>query len=218
MIDESVHRVWTFDNRGKFMTNVSATSSTLAAALWPTRGSGLPALRTATLMALGTVALWLSAKIQLPLWPVPMTMQTFVVLTLGVAYGRCLVGATMLLYLAGGAIGLPVFAGAWMEGGGIQHLVGPTAGYLIGFVVAAVMVGSLAERGWDRSPVGAAAAMVIGNLVIYGLGLAWLGIQIGYGPAVQHGLLPFLLGDAIKVALAAALLPLAWKASGRNRR
>jgi biotin transport system substrate-specific component len=145
-------------------------------------------------------------------------MQTFVVLTLGVAYGWRLGGATVLLYLAAGAIGLPVFAGTWSEGGGMVHLVaGPTAGYLVGFAIAAAAVGRLAERGWDRSPVTAAAAMVVGNLVIYGLGVAWLGTLIGYGPALEHGLLPFLFGDAVKVALGAALLPLAWKALGRRR-
>jgi biotin transport system substrate-specific component len=204
-------------NGGYSMSSASTASLTLANALWPARGTSLPALRAAALMVLGTVALWLSAKIQVPLWPVPVTMQTFVVLTLGIAYGWRLAGATMLLYLIEGAVGLPVFAGTWDEGGGYTHLVGPTAGYLIGFVVAAAVVGRLAERGWDRSPVSAAAAMVIGNLVIYGLGLAWLGAQIGYGPAIEHGLLPFLVGDALKVGLGAALLPLAWKALGRRR-
>jgi biotin transport system substrate-specific component len=204
-------------NGGYSMSNASTASLTLANALWPARNASLPALRAAALMMFGTVALWLSAKIQVPLWPVPVTMQTFVVLTLGIAYGWRLAGATMLLYLAEGAVGLPVFAGTWEEGGGIHHLAGPTAGYLIGFVVAASVAGRLAERGWDRSPVTAAAAMILGNLVIYGLGLAWLGAQIGYGPAIQHGLLPFLVGDALKVALGAALLPLAWKALGRRR-
>jgi len=199
------------------MSNSSTASLTLANALWPARSTTVPALRNAALMLLGTIALWLSAKIQVPLWPVPVTMQTFVVLTLGIAYGPRLAGATMLAYLAEGAIGLPVFAGSWSEGGGIHHLVGPTAGYLMGFVVAAAIVGRLAELGWDRSAVSAAAAMVIGNLVIYALGLAWLGAQIGYGAAIEHGLAPFLVGDALKVALGAALLPLAWKALGRRR-
>lgn len=204
-------------NGGYSMSNASTASLTLANALWPARSSSLPALRAAALMVLGTVALWLSAKIQVPLWPVPVTMQTFVVLSLGIAYGWRLAGATMLLYLAEGAVGLPVFAGAWSEGGGIHHLAGPTAGYLIGFVVAASVAGWLAERGWDRNPVTAAAAMVLGNLVIYGLGLAWLSTLIGYEPAIEHGLLPFLVGDALKVALGAALLPLVWKAIMRLR-
>jgi biotin transport system substrate-specific component len=193
-------------------------ATTLAAAIWPTAGgSGLRgAARAVILMLAGSVALWLSAKIQVPLWPVPMTMQTFVVLTLGIAYGWRLAGATLLLYLAEGAIGLPVFAGSWGEGGGVRHLVGPTAGYLVGFVVAAAVVGYLAERGWDRNPLTAAAAMIVGNLVIYALGIAWLGSLIGTLPALQAGLLPFLLGDAIKVALGAALLPMAWTALRRR--
>lgn len=199
------------------MSNGPAASLTLAGAVWPARGAGLPTLRSAALMLLGSIALWLSAKIQLPLWPVPATMQTFVVLVLGIAYGWRLAGVTMLLYLAEGAVGLPVFAGTWSEGGGIGHLVGPTAGYLVGFAVAAAAVGWLAERGWDRSPATAAVAMVAGNLVIYALGIGWLGAQIGYATALEVGLLPFLLGDAIKVALGAALLPLAWKALGRKR-
>lgn len=194
-------------------TSVTVTPATLAEVLWPSTGRhGRRQVRRAVaLMLLGTAALWLSAKIQVPLWPVPVTMQTFVVLTLGIAYGWRLAGATTLLYLAQGAIGLPVFAGAWSEGGGIVHLYGPTAGYLVGFVVAAMVVGWLAERGWDRSPLRAAAAMVIGNLVIYALGLAWLGQQIGLTPALEFGLLPFLFGDALKVGLGAALLPLAWR-------
>jgi biotin transport system substrate-specific component len=196
-----------------------APALTLAGAVWPVAGgSGLRgAARGLVLMLLGSVALWLSAKIQVPLWPVPMTMQTFVVLTLGIAYGWRLAGATLLLYLAEGAAGLPVFAGGWGEGGGVHHLAGPTAGYLFGFVVAAALVGRLAERGWDRSPLSAAAAMVVGNLVIYALGIAWLSQLIGLPAAVEAGLLPFLLGDAIKVALGAALLPLAWAALRRRR-
>jgi len=197
------------------MNVASGSQMTLAGALWPVRRASRPALRAIALMLLGTVALWLSAKIQVPLWPVPITMQTFVVLTLGVAYGWRLAGATLLLYLAEGAIGLPVFAGTWSEGAGIKHLVGPTAGYLFGFVIAAAIVGRLAERGWDRNAVTAGAAMVIGNLVIYALGIAWLGAMIGYGTAIDVGLLPFLVGDALKVALGACLLPLAWKLIGR---
>lgn len=204
------------------MTSASVAPTpalTLAGALWPATGE--PGLRhgarSFALMVAGTVALWLSAKIQVPLWPVPMTMQTFVVLTLGIAYGWRLAGATVILYLAEGAAGLPVFAGAWSEGGGLVHLYGATAGYLIGFVVAAAAAGRLAERGWDRNPLMAGAAMVIGNLAIYGLGLAWLTYLIGPGPAVEHGLLPFLFGDAIKVALGAALLPLAWSWIRRRR-
>ncbi len=197
------------------MQAVGATNLTLAGALWPaTKESG--AARALILMVLGTVALWLSAKIQIPLVPVPITMQTLVVLTLGVAYGRRLGAATLLLYLAEGAAGLPVFAGGWSEGGGFQHLYGPTAGYLVGFVVAAGICGFLAERGWDRSLVRAGGAMLIGNIVIYALGLPWLAYLFGWQVAIASGLVPFLVGDALKIALGACLLPGAWRLVGKR--
>lgn len=198
------------------MQAVQTLQPTLASALWPS-STKAGALRAAVLMVLGTVALWLSAKIQVPLIPVPITMQTLVVLVIGVAYGWKLGGATMLLYLAEGAVGLPVFAGNWSEGGGVHHLYGPTAGYLIGFAVAAAICGSLAERGWDRSLLKAGAAMVIGNLVIYALGLIWLAIQIGVADALKYGLLPFLVGDALKIVLGACLLPGTWRLIGRSK-
>ena len=198
------------------MQAVQTLQPTLASALWP-RSTKSGALRAAVLMVLGTVALWLSAKIQVPLIPVPITMQTLVVLVIGVAYGWKLGGATLLLYLAEGAVGLPVFAGNWSEGGGFHHLYGPTAGYLVGFAVAAAICGSLAERGWDRSLLKAGAAMVIGNLVIYALGLTWLAIQIGLGDALKYGLVPFLVGDALKIVLGACLLPATWRLIGRGK-
>jgi len=198
------------------MQAVQTLQPTLASALWPS-STKTGALRAAVLMVLGTVALWLSAKIQVPLIPVPITMQTLVVLVIGVAYGWKLGGATILLYLAEGAVGLPVFAGNWSEGGGFHHLYGPTAGYLVGFAVAATICGSLAERGWDRSLFKAGAAMVIGNLVIYALGLTWLAIQIGIGDALTYGLLPFLVGDGLKILLGACLLPGTWRLIGRNK-
>jgi biotin transport system substrate-specific component len=198
------------------MQAVQTLQPTLASALWPS-STKTGALRAAVLMVLGTVALWLSAKIQVPLYPVPITMQTLVVLVIGVAYGWKLGGATMLLYLAEGAVGLPVFAGTWSEGGGFHHLYGPTAGYLVGFAVAAAICGRLAERGWDRSLLKAGTAMVVGNLVIYALGLTWLAIQIGMADALKYGLLPFLVGDALKILLGACLLPATWRLIGRDR-
>jgi biotin transport system substrate-specific component len=198
------------------MQAVQTLQPTLARALWPSSTKST-ALRAVTLMVLGTVALWLSGKIQVPLYPVPITMQTLVVLVIGVAYGWKLGGATVLLYLAEGAVGLPVFAGTWSEGGGFHHLYGPTAGYLVGFAIAAAICGSLAERGWDRSLLKAGAAMVIGNLVIYALGLTWLALQIGLSDALKYGLLPFLVGDALKILLGACLLPATWHLIGRNK-
>jgi biotin transport system substrate-specific component len=183
---------------------------TLADALWPaTPASKLS--RSVILAVGGTVLLWLSGKIQVPLYPVPMTMQTLVVLSLGIAYGPRLGTATVGLYLLEAAVGLPVLAGGWSEGAGFHHLYGPTGGYLLGFVVAAAVCGRLAERGWDRSMPHAAAAMVIGNLIIYALGLAWLSVLIGITEAIKYGLLPFLLGDLLKIALGTCGLPAVWK-------
>ena len=197
------------------LLHVTDDRPTLAAVLWP-QARMSPALRNAALALGGTVLLWLSSKIQIPLYPVPVTMQTLVVLVLGVAYGWRLGVATMALYLVEGAIGLPVFAGGWSEGGGYHLLFGPTGGYLFGFVVAAGVCGRLAERGWDRSLWTAGAAMVIGNLVIYAMGLAWLAVQIGAADAVKYGLMPFLLGDALKIVLGARGLPAAWQLLGRR--
>jgi len=197
------------------LLHVTDDRPTLAAVLWP-QARLSPALRNAALALGGTVLLWLSSKIQIPLYPVPVTMQTLVVLVLGIAYGWRLGVATMALYLVEGAIGLPVFAGGWSEGGGYHLLFGPTGGYLFGFVVAAGVCGRLAERGWDRSLWTAGAAMVIGNLIIYAMGLAWLAVQIGAADAVKYGLLPFLLGDALKIVLGACGLPAAWQLLGRR--
>lgn len=197
------------------LLHVTDDRPTLAAVIWP-QARMSPALRNAALALGGTVLLWLSSKIQIPLYPVPVTMQTLVVLVLGIAYGWRLGVATMALYLVEGAIGLPVFAGGWSEGGGYHLLFGPTGGYLFGFVVAAGVCGRLAERGWDRNLWTAGAAMVIGNLVIYAMGLAWLAVQIGAADAVKYGLLPFLLGDALKIVLGACGLPAAWQLLGRR--
>jgi biotin transport system substrate-specific component len=179
---------------------------TLADTVWSPMAGSL-AVRAIALALIGTVLLTVSAKIQVPFWPVPMTMQTFVVLVLGMAYGWRLAGATVLLYLAQGAIGLPVFAG----GGGIAYMAGPTGGYLAGFLLAAVAVGWLAEHGWDRSVPRTLAAMLIGTGIIFGCGIAWLGTLIGLPQAISAGLVPFLLGEAVKIALATAILPFAWR-------
>jgi biotin transport system substrate-specific component len=179
---------------------------TLADAVWSPMAGSL-AVRATALALIGTALLTVSAKIQVPFWPVPMTMQTFVVLVLGMAYGSRLAGATVLLYLAQGAIGLPVFAG----GGGIAYMAGPTGGYLAGFLLAAVAVGWLAEHGWDRSVPRTLAAMLIGTGIIFACGLAWLSTLIGLPQAFSAGLVPFLLGEAVKVALATAILPFAWR-------
>jgi biotin transport system substrate-specific component len=165
-------------------------------------------LRSFVLVALGTGLIALSAKVNLPLPYVPMTLQTLVVLMIGAAYGWRLGSATMIAYLAEGAIGLPVFAGPV---GGIAPLVGPTAGYLFGFVAAAFVTGVLSERGWDRSVIWLFAAMGIGHLVILAAGFGWLAFGIGLGTAKawQVGIVPFIAATVVKNGLGAALMPAA---------
>jgi biotin transport system substrate-specific component len=174
----------------------------LAAVLWPDSG----ALRAVTLIALGTALLTLSAKINLPLPYVPMTLQTLVVLVIGAAYGGRLGAATIMVYLAEGALGLPVFAG---PAGGLAPLIGPTAGYLVGFVAAAFTTGWLSERGWDRSVGRLFVAMAIGHVIILGCGFAWLafGMKLGVGKAWLVGIAPFVAASVIKNALGAVLVP-----------
>jgi biotin transport system substrate-specific component len=173
---------------------------------------GSPAVRNIALAVLGSAALAVSARIQVPFYPVPITLQTFVVLFIGAAFGWRLGGTTVLLYLLEGAAGLPVFAGTPEKGIGMAYMLGTTGGYLVGYVAAAALVGFLAERGWNRRILGTAAAMVLGNTVIYAFGLVWLGTVVGWDkPVLQWGMTPFLVGDLIKIGLASALLPLIWK-------
>ncbi|MFP6731104.1 MAG: biotin transporter BioY [Alphaproteobacteria bacterium] len=203
------------------MIRTGASQATLAASVWPS-ASAPTALSALLLMLAGSAFIALSAQIQVPLWPVPMTGQTFAVLLVGVAFGWRLGAATLLAYMAEGAIGIPVFAKA---AAGPAVIVGPTGGYIMGFVLAAALVGYLAERGWDRNVWSTALAMLFGNLVIYLLGVPWLaaflagiGNEAPWQAAIAGGLTPFLLGDGLKLALAACLLPVAWKFLGRKRR
>ncbi len=181
----------------------------LAALLWPARPSEtVGSLRAFVLVALGTALMALSAKVNLPLPYVPMTLQSLVVLMIGAAYGWRLGSATMIAYLAEGAMGLPVFAGPV---GGLAPLVGPTAGYLFGFVLAAFATGWLAERGWDRSVVLLFVAMAVGHIVIFVAGFGWLSFGLGLGAAKawQVGVLPFIAASLVKNALGATLMPAA---------
>lgn len=175
--------------------------------MWPIRpGETVGALRAVVLVALGSALMALSAKVNLPLPYVPMTLQTLVVLMIGAAYGSRLGSATMIAYLAEGAMGLPVFAGPI---GGIAPLVGPTAGYLYGFVLAAFVIGWFAERGWDRNVVLLFAAMAVGHVVIFITGFGWLAYGIGLGStkAWLVGVAPFIAASVVKNALGATLMP-----------
>jgi len=159
--------------------------------------------RPALLALGGSLAIAASAQIQVPMQPVPMTMQSLVVLLVGIAYGPRLGAATVLLYLAQGLIGLPVFAGFRA---GPAALAGPTGGFLIGFVPAAALAGWLAAQGWARGALRTAATLLAGHAVLFAFGTTWLGLLIGFDRAVALGLLPFLPGTAVKTALGVALL------------
>jgi biotin transport system substrate-specific component len=189
---------------------LAASRPTLIDALWPEKTA--PLARGIVLALVGSLLLTASAKAQFPMWPVPMTMQSFVVLVIGMAYGARLAGVTVALYLLQGALGLPVFAGTPEKGIGLAYMAGPTGGYLAGFLLVAVLMGWLAERGWDRKALSSLAALTIGTVLLFVPGVAWLTVLIGSEKAVQTGLVPFLFGSVLKLALAAAVLPLAWKA------
>lgn len=174
-------------------------------------------VRDVALVVAGALLIYLTARISflVPGSPVPITGQTFGVLLVGGALGfrRGLIGVG--LYVLLGVIGLPFFA----EGkGGISIIWGATGGYLIGFVLAGALVGRLAELGWDRKLGGAVGAMLLGNAVIYVVGLPWLGLVTSSSPqeTIALGLQPFLLGDALKLILAAVLFPVAWWVVGRR--
>ena len=165
----------------------------------------------------GSILLTLSAKISIPFYPVPLTMTTFVVIGLGLALGPRLGTAAMALYLAQGALGLPVFAGTPEKGIGLAYMMGPTGGYLLGYLMAAFVAGTLAQRGMDRSPLTAFIAALVAGAVIYIPGLAWLGALFGWDqPILAWGLTPFILGDATKAALAAAVFPATWALIARK--
>jgi len=153
------------------------------------------------------VALFAQISIPLPFTPVPITGQTFAVLLVGAVLGSRRGAASLALYVAEGAVGLPVFAGGTF---GLAKLLGPTGGYLVGFIVAAFVVGYLAERGLDRKWTTSLIPFVVGEIVIYAVGVPWLAVFVGVNKALVFGLWPFLIGDAIKLVLAAIAMPSAW--------
>ena len=164
----------------------------------------------------GLIALSAWIAVPLPFSPVPVTAQTFAVLLVGSALGARRGAASALAYLAEGCSGLPVFAGG---AAGPHVMVGPTGGYLAGFVLGAWLCGALAERGWDRRPIPTIASMALGNALILAIGLLWLSRFVGPSRVLALGLIPFLPGDVVKIALAVVLLPLGWKLlAGRSTR
>lgn len=158
----------------------------------------------------GTLLLTLSAKTKVAIGPVDLSMQTLAVFLIAAAFGMRLAVATLALYLAQGALGLPVFQGTPEKGVGLLYMMGPTGGYLLGFLAAAAVVGHAADRGWDRDPLKLLGAMLVAEAVMMALGFAWLSVLIGAGKAWEFGVVPFILPDLIKVGLAAALVPAVW--------
>ncbi|MEM8633144.1 MAG: biotin transporter BioY [Pseudomonadota bacterium] len=195
----------------------AAKSPVLTEAIWQAEGLGLR-LKQAALVVVGILALAVLAKVKVPMWPVPITMGTFAVLTIGAAYGPRLGLATILGYMLIGALGFDVFASSSAESFGLTYMMGGTGGYLVGYVLATLALGMAARRGLDRSVGGMALAMLVGNALIYIPGLLWLGQLYGWDkPILAWGLTPFLVGDALKLALAALLVPALWKLIGSAR-
>ena len=193
------------------------TYRVLTETLGPTEGTALR-LKQAALVIVGIALLAVFAKIKIPMWPVPITMGTFAVLTIGAAYGPRLGLTTILGYMIVGALGFDVFAGSSAEKFGLTYMMGGTGGYLVGYVLATLALGYAATRGWDRTVGGMAAALLVGNALIYIPGLLWLGQLYGWDkPILEWGLTPFLIGDALKLALAALLIPAVWKFVGDAR-
>ncbi len=192
------------------MTTAPATRlPVLSELLWRSRGIG----GSVVLVAAGSVALAISAKIQVPFWPIPMTMQSLVVLMIGIAYGGKLAAATVLAYLAEGLAGLPVFAGA---AAGPAYLIGPSAGYLVGFLIAASGIGWLAQRGWDRSIARISVAMALGHVLLFVPGVVWLAILFGWPQAVAVGVTPFIAATIVKTGLGVALVAAFWSYLGKR--
>ena len=192
-------------------------------------------LKQAALLVAGVAAMWISAKVQLGTVPVPITLQVLVTMVIGAAYGPVLGMATIAAYLGLGAEGLPVFAGTPEKGIGMAYMMGPTGGYLLGFLLAAGTVGALARAGWDRSVASMAGAMAIGLVVMYVPGVVWLcaglslfgtvaagaGAEVfaGYGWEnwYSYGVRTFLWVDALKLVVAVLAFPAIWRLVGDAR-
>ncbi|HKD47394.1 MAG TPA: biotin transporter BioY [Rhizomicrobium sp.] len=162
----------------------------------------------------GSLALALSAKIQVPFWPVPITMQSMVALLIGIAFGYRLGGLIILAYVAEGIAGLPVFAGITA---GPAYIAGPTGGYLLGFLLGGAFAGWAVECGWGRNLLSAMLVMLLGHFLIFAAGVSWLAAHFGWSKAMAFGISPFLLATLLKSGLGAAIVSALWRsADGRH--
>jgi biotin transport system substrate-specific component len=182
-------------------------STPLIQRLAPEGARGLTA--RAGLVLAATAVLAVAAKVQVPFWPVPMTLQTLVVLLIGAGFGARMAGATVAAYLAEGAMGLPVFA----SGAGVAYMAGPTGGYLVGFLLAAVFVGWAFERGLARGLLPVVAVFLVAEALIFAPGVLWLAGFTGAEKALAGGLWPFLPGEVLKLAIAVMLTRTAWRSA-----
>ncbi|TIU94384.1 MAG: biotin transporter BioY [Mesorhizobium sp.] len=194
---------------------IATTMRPLVSLALPEKGAAR--LATQLLLAIvGTLVLTLSAKTRVLLGPVDISMQTLAVFLIAAAFGMRLGVATLLLYMAEGAMGLPVFQGTPEKGIGVTYMLGSTGGYLAGFVVMAAIVGWAADRGWDRHPIKLFNAILVAEIVMMAMGFAWLALLIGPEKSWQFGVVPFIVGDLIKVGLAASLVPAVWSLLKRS--
>ncbi|MEP0961547.1 MAG: biotin transporter BioY [Roseobacter sp.] len=159
-----------------------------------------------TLALIGSLLIAVSAKTKVPMWPVDMSLQTLAILTIGAVFGLKLGLATILLYLAEGALGFPVFQGAPERGIGVAYMVGPTGGYLVGYVLMVAITGRAADRGWWRNPFKIGAAMFVGELILLMFGALWLMYLFGVPQGIAYGVGPFIFPDMLKLALAAGIV------------
>ena len=180
-------------------------SLTLVDRMWPIESQQGRLLRSVCLTVFGTLLLMLSAKVKVPFYPVPMTMQSMVILMISASCGLRMGFAVVLGYLLEGALGLPVFADTPERGIGLAYMMGPTGGYLMGFLLAAMTTGFMADRGLARSLPSLLALMLVGHAIIFASGYAYLGLLIGYEKAWLLGVVPFLASTAVKVALGTVL-------------
>ena len=184
---------------------VSSQSLLQTASLLPADGSRR-LLAQAGLVLAGTLAITLAARIQVPMWPVSMSLQTLAILLIAGFGGSRLATLTVLAYLAEGAAGLPVFQGTPERGIGLAYMVGPTGGYLLGFVIMAFLVGRAADKGWSARPVALLSTMIAAEIIMLGCGALWIGALLGLPSALAYGVGPFIISDLVKVVLAAALV------------
>ena len=184
--------------------NTNSTKLALADVIWKEKSIA----KDIILIASTSLIIALLAQVVIPIYPVPFTGQTLGVLLTGALIGKKRASLSLLSYLMMGFIGMPVFVGGTF---GIARLAGPTGGYLIGFVFAAIIVGHLTEKGWDRNFITSVLAMFIGSIVIYSFGLLWLSNFTGWDKVLSAGLIPFISGDIIKILIAASILPAGWK-------